>query len=237
MSGTHQTGNRGASTLVLLVDRDDDTREMYSEFLKDYAIEIHTAADGRDGLAKAIALAPDIVITDTRLAGIDGYELCSLLRRDATTCQTPILVVTGDGFEADVARARDAGADAVLVKPCLPPALLTEIQKLVRRSQRPKPARPHGSPPEVALPAPRARTRTPQARAKSRTFNRHDTTTPPEAPPNLLCPACDHPLVYQRSHIGGVNERNAEQWDDFECPAGCGRFQYRQRTRTLRKVS
>jgi hypothetical protein len=76
-----------------------------------------------------------------------------------------------------------------------------------------------------------------QAKALSRTFHRHDTTKPPTAPPDLVCPVCDRRLVYQRSHIGGVSERHAEQWDDYECLAGCGVFQYRQRTRTLRKVS
>jgi hypothetical protein len=44
-------------------------------------------------------------------------------------------------------------------------------------------------------------------------------------------------LTYERSHIGGVSERNSEQWDYYECPSGCGTFQYRQRTRKLRRVS
>lgn len=44
------------------------------------------------------------------------------------------------------------------------------------------------------------------------------------------------PLQYERSHIGGVSHVHAEQWDDYEC-AACGTFQYRQRTRKLRRVS
>jgi hypothetical protein len=68
-------------------------------------------------------------------------------------------------------------------------------------------------------------------------LRRGDTTTPPVVPPTLVCPACDRPLTYQRSHVGGVNERLKEQWDYFVCPAGCGAFQYRNRTRKLRKVS
>jgi hypothetical protein len=47
---------------------------------------------------------------------------------------------------------------------------------------------------------------------------------------------CDLTLRYLRSHIGGVNARNPEQWDYFECARGCGTFQYRERTRKLRKV-
>jgi hypothetical protein len=79
-----------------------------------------------------------------------------------------------------------------------------------------------------------ARTR---RRALSRQFNRLNTTTPPQPVPALVCPACDQPLTYQRSHVGGVSERHQEQWDYYECPYGCGAFQYRQRTRKLRKLS
>ncbi|HVH29626.1 MAG TPA: response regulator [Vicinamibacterales bacterium] len=226
--------------LVLLIDRDDDTREMYAEFFKSLGVELVEAADGRDGLAQAISRNPEVIVTDTRLPGIDGYELCTLLRRDSTTRATPIVVVTGDGYEADIARARAAGADSVLVKPCLPQALFAEIHTLVQQAREARtPVLPlladnEAAQPSSSVPTPR---RGVQAKALSRTFHRHDTTKPPTAPPDLVCPACDRRLVYQRSHIGGVSERHAEQWDDYECLAGCGVFQYRQRTRTLRKVS
>jgi two-component system, cell cycle response regulator DivK len=230
----------GMPRLVLLIDRDDDTREMYAEFLKSVGVEFIEAADGRDGLAQAISHNPGAIVTDTRLPGIDGYELCALLRRDRATRSTPIVVVTGDGYEADIARARAAGADSVIVKPCLPQALCDEIRAVVERARESQvqvlPVVESDPPPRVAS-APRSRGRAVQAKALSRSFHRHDTTKPPTAPPDLVCPACDRRLVYQRSHIGGVSERHAEQWDDYECIAGCGIFQYRQRTRTLRKVS
>ena len=73
-------------------------------------------------------------------------------------------------------------------------------------------------------------------RVWSREHQRRDTTRPPAPPPALVCPACDWPLGYTKSHIGGVSERNAEQWDYFECARGCGRFQYRQRTRKVRHL-
>jgi DNA-binding response OmpR family regulator len=230
----------GMPRLILLVDRDDDTREMYAEFLKSVGAETVEAADGRDGLAQALSRNPDAIVTDTRLPGIDGYELCALLRRDRAARMTPIIVVTGDCYEADISRARAAGADSVLVKPCLPQVLFTEIRAAVQRARE---LRAAASPLPASDDPPRASTdvrtygRRVQAKALSRTFRRHDTTKPPTAPPDLVCPACDRRLVYQRSHIGGVSERHAEQWDDYECLGGCGIFQYRQRTRTLRKVS
>ena len=52
----------------------------------------------------------------------------------------------------------------------------------------------------------------------------------------LVCPNCGHALDYRRSQIGGVSARNSEQWDYFDCAMGCGTFEYRQRTRKLRRV-
>jgi len=68
-------------------------------------------------------------------------------------------------------------------------------------------------------------------------MGRYSTTTPPRNPPDIVCPACDGQMMYQRSYIGGVNQHSPEQWDYYECPSGCGQFQYRQRTRMLRQVS
>jgi DNA-binding response OmpR family regulator len=225
---------------VLLIDRDADTRQMYGEFLRHSAVDLDEAADGREGLAIALSRPHDVVITETRLAGINGYELCQLLRRDSATASTPIIVVTGDGLPGHVERAQKAGADAVLLKPCLPLVLLTEIRRLSQRSHelraisgelreraRAQISRASGL---------QERFHT-QRRALSRAFNRVETTAPTAPPPALVCPSCDQPLVYQRSHIGGVSERHREQWDYFECNNGCGTFQYRQRTRRLRRVS
>src|SRR6185503_4842785 len=75
------------------------------------------------------------VITDTRLPGINGFELCQLLRRDVATKATPIIVVTAEAIASNLERARRAGADQVLVKPCLPDQLLLEMQRLVSRSK------------------------------------------------------------------------------------------------------
>ena len=71
----------------------------------------------------------------------------------------------------------------------------------------------------------------------SHAHRRGDTTAPPIAAPDLLCPVCDKPLAYRRSHVGGVSARHPEQWDYYECTvSACGTFQYRQRTRKLRRV-
>jgi CheY-like chemotaxis protein len=199
--------------VALLVDGDADTRRMYAEYLRlSSAWLVDEAADGREALAKAIGQCPAVVVTETRLAGISGFDLCHLLRSDNLTAGIAIIVVTGDALESDVTRARVSGADTVLVKPCLPDRLYSEIQRVVERGTS---AGDGGA---------------------SSTGCRPGTDPRYVTPPAALCPLCDALMRHVRSHVGGVGTRVREQWDYFECISGCGTFQYRQRTRKLRKV-
>src|SRR5688572_7367947 len=120
--------------LVLLVDRDDDTRRMYAEYLKIDAWRVDEAGDGREALAKAISTRPDIVVTETRLPGINGFDLCDLLRRDVTTSRIPIVFVTADASRTELEHAKSAGADSVLTKPCLPEHLARELRRVIETS-------------------------------------------------------------------------------------------------------
>jgi CheY-like chemotaxis protein len=217
---------------VLLVDRDADTRQMYSEFLKQSAYEIDEAEDGREALAKALTRRPDVIVTETRLPGISGFDLCRLLHEDALTRHILVIVVTGDAFDSEIARARLAGAELVLVKPCLPERLAAEMFRIVTRSRQTRQD-------AVTAPADARQRSTDQVRRTplSRALRRGDTTAPPMPVPALLCPTCDQPLSYMKSHVGGVSSRHLEQWDYYECGSGCGTFQYRQRTRKLRQVN
>jgi CheY-like chemotaxis protein len=232
-------GRQDAPLVALIADRDAETRRMYAEFLALSDCRIEQAEDGRDALAKVFSRQPDVVVTETHLPGINGFELCALLRQDTATRSIPIVLVTGEMVDIDVERAETAGADAVLTKPCPPATLFAEIQRLVhlsadlRERSRAARERMHG---QIA----RSETLLDRSRTRRRMLNsahtRHDTTNPPIAPPLLKCPECDLPLRYVRSHIGGVTAQNSEQWDYFECSATCGSFQYRERTRKLRRV-
>jgi two-component system, chemotaxis family, chemotaxis protein CheY len=211
-------------TLVLIVDSDADIRQRHRAALEGMGYDVDEAEDGRQALAIACSRRPSFIVADTRLAFIDGYELCALLRRDRETRAARIVVFLEDAHPLRIERARSAGADAHLVKPCMPDMLVAEMQRLdlLRGETR------RSSDDERSKPAASRRDR-----SATRTFTRFDTTHPPVVPPSLQCPTCDGPLRYVHSHIGGVSARHAEQWDYFAC-ASCGRFQYRQRTRTLR---
>jgi CheY-like chemotaxis protein len=224
--------------VALLVDRDADTRKMYAEYLATARCVVDEAEDGREALAKAIARQPSVIVTETRLPGISGFDLCALLRSDPQTLHIPIIVVTADAYTTDQHRAQLAGADAVLVKPCLPATLLEEIQRLIDRPEHERAATSHPDPGAIASVDDRPANGAAGGRRVmlSRVHHRQDTTTPPITPPVLVCPHCDQPLRYVRSHVGGVSERHQEQWDYYECAAGCGTYQYRERTKRLRKV-
>jgi CheY-like chemotaxis protein len=233
-------GRREATLLALIADHDADTRRMYAEFLTLSDCLIEQADDGREALAKIFSRQPDIVITETHLPGINGFELCALLRQDTATRGIPIVLVTGEMVAADMQRAETAGADAVLAKPCRPETLLAEMQRLVRLSAELR-ERSRAARERMQDQVTRSGTLIDRSRKRrmmlSSAHARHDTTTPPITPPALMCPECAHTMRYVRSHIGGVTAQNSEQWDYYDCAAGCGTFQYRERTRKLRRVS
>lgn len=220
------TPTNAARFRALLVESEQETRALYAQHLRLAEFEIDEAADGREALAKALTRHFDAIVTATALPGLSGYELCHLLRRDAVTRVVSIVALTGKTGAADIERAFRAGANSVLEKPCSPERLHAEIVRIVHASLNAE-RRPPAAPQQLAGPIVRRR-------AKSHVHHRGDTDAPPIAPPELRCPRCYGELLYQRSHLGGVSARFPEQWDYFECPARCGTFQYRQRTRKLR---
>ena len=220
---------------VLLADADPDTRELYCTALTANRYEVDEAEDGREALAKVFGFRPALLIAATRLPFIDGYQLCKLLRQDNDTRDTHIILVTSDARPLEFERAKAAGASAMLVTPCSTDTLLLEVQRLSERSldlcergdvARAKAATPRFESGDSPRPAGYA----------VRAHQRFATTNPALKPPALVCPRCDLALRYERSQVGGVNERNPEQWDYFVCKRGCGTFQYRQRTRKIRSV-
>src|SRR6187200_1597205 len=105
-------GPSGAKPPVaLIVERDEDTRRMYIEYLQFASWEGEEAADGRAALSMALARHHDVIVMANRLEFISGHDLCWMLKHERATATTPIVFVTGDGFQTDVVRARQAGAD------------------------------------------------------------------------------------------------------------------------------
>ncbi|MGE5359087.1 MAG: response regulator [Bacteroidales bacterium] len=120
---------------VLVVDDDQQCREMYARFLTESGFEVEQAHNGNQALAKATEQAPSLVVTDLALPGLDGFALTRQLRQHPRTASLPIIAITGyGGFVDDTARAVSAGCDLVLTKPCLPTRLLEEVERLLART-------------------------------------------------------------------------------------------------------
>jgi CheY-like chemotaxis protein len=217
---------------ILVVDADDETRALWRQSLAPVGCDVVEASDGREALTRALVRPPALVVTEILLPFVDGYALCEILRRDRTTADVPILVVTAESRSALIERARKAGADAVLMKPTTPEQILTETQRLVTNARD---LRAQSASARATAVLQRDHTAH-QRKRLSKAIARFTTTTPPKPPPALVCPSCDVGLTYEHSHIGGVSDQHPEQWDQYVCPASCGTFQYRQRTRKLRRI-
>jgi two-component system cell cycle response regulator DivK len=116
---------------ILVVEDDRATREFYSEALAAAGFRIDQAHNGFQALEKAIELRPDLILTDIAVPGLDGIELCRRIRADSRLSAIPILAITGHGDRSYPDRARLAGADDVLSKPCAPELLVEKARSLL----------------------------------------------------------------------------------------------------------
>jgi CheY-like chemotaxis protein len=122
--------------LVLLVDDHDDIREMLAELLSFAGFETAEAKTGKEALVKARELRPDVVVTDLRLPEIDGWDLTRRVREDTALEATRVIVLSGSAEGGAEGRARDAGCDGFLVKPCTPDLLVAEIRRVLEAPRK-----------------------------------------------------------------------------------------------------
>ena len=125
------------------MEDDAYTREMYAKWLAFSGFRVAEAAAAADAIEKARRLRPDLITTEIQLEGADkGLHLCAELKRSSQTKGIPIIAVTEWEMGECVEKARRAGCDLVLVKPCPPETLLAEIQRLLNLpATKPKPIR------------------------------------------------------------------------------------------------
>lgn len=118
---------------VLVVDDADDTRLLYASYLSMAGLDVDEARDGEEALAMVAKTPPRVVVLDLTMPKIDGWEVTRLLKTESATADIRVLVVTSNAMPEQVARARAAGADEVLTKPCLPEKLLASVRDALRR--------------------------------------------------------------------------------------------------------
>jgi len=119
---------------ILIIEDETPMRTALADLCASEGYRILTAADGENGLKRALAEKPDLILLDIMLPKLDGFALCAELRRLALT--VPVLMLTAKGQIEDRVTGLDAGADDYLVKPFSTEELLARVRALLRRVQK-----------------------------------------------------------------------------------------------------
>jgi two-component system phosphate regulon response regulator PhoB len=88
---------------------------------------------GEEAIESARKMKPDLMVLDLMLPGVDGLEVCKILKFDSNTSQVPIIMLTAKGEEADVVTGLELGADDYITKPFSPKVLVARVRALLRR--------------------------------------------------------------------------------------------------------
>ncbi len=117
---------------ILLVDDDKMITDPLRDRLKEAGLTVLVAHDGRSGLEMALSQDPDAVVLDVMMPGMDGWEVCKMLRGQSPV---PILMLTARGHEIDRVLGLELGADDYLTKPFSTRELIARLRALLRRVQ------------------------------------------------------------------------------------------------------
>lgn len=121
------------SKKILIVDDEPAILTMVVNRLKANGYECLTAEDGEKGLDMARKEKPDLIILDLMLPKMDGYKVCSLIKKDSRYAKIPVILFTAKAQSDDLKWGEEAGADAYLLKPFNAHNLLAKIQELTEK--------------------------------------------------------------------------------------------------------
>jgi two-component system, cell cycle response regulator DivK len=128
--------NSGEAPLVLIVDDFEDNRAMYVEYLQFQGFRVAEAVNGEEAIERTLELMPAIVVMDLSLPVIDGWEATRRLKANPKTKHIIIIALTGHAEAAHAKKARDAGCDDFVPKPCLPEQLAAKVREHVAKSAK-----------------------------------------------------------------------------------------------------
>jgi two-component system CheB/CheR fusion protein len=112
---------------VLVIEDNLDTLHTLVTLLKSEGHDVEYAINGHAAISLAVNFRPEVVILDIGLPGMDGWEVCTRLKREAQLSHTRVIAVSGYAKAEDIARSQAAGCDIHLAKPADPEQLLSLI--------------------------------------------------------------------------------------------------------------
>jgi CheY-like chemotaxis protein len=124
---------------VLLVDDEEDVRELLTAVLERCGAEVATAASADEGLRRLAERRPHVILSDVAMPVVDGYDFIRSVRRlpPAEGGNLPAAALTGFARDEDGCRAREAGFDAHIAKPVEPAVLAAAVARLLRIAPQP----------------------------------------------------------------------------------------------------
>ncbi|NOY80609.1 MAG: response regulator transcription factor [Kiritimatiellaeota bacterium] len=121
---------------ILVVDDERDIRDLVSYHLTRSGFMVVTAADGERALEVVRETVPDLIVLDLMLPGMDGLDVCRLLRRDPRTSHVPVVMLTARDDETDVVTGLELGANDYVAKPFSPRILVARVRAALRSAHR-----------------------------------------------------------------------------------------------------
>jgi two-component system cell cycle response regulator DivK len=116
---------------ILVVEDDADNRRIVVKVLTLDGYETLEAEDGPAAIEMARSVHPDLILMDLALPKVDGWEACRQLKADTRTADIPIIALTAFAMRGDEERARQAGCDEYLSKPCRPQTIRETVRRLL----------------------------------------------------------------------------------------------------------
>lgn len=124
-----------AKERILVVDDEEDILELIRYNLERESFAVSCVASGEDCLEKARQEAPDLLLLDLMLPGIDGLSVCKMLKADPKTAPIRIVILSAKGEEADIVAGLELGAEDYITKPFSTRILLARVRAVLRRGQ------------------------------------------------------------------------------------------------------
>jgi len=121
---------------VLLVEDDEDILELLRYILSEEGYTVDGAVTGEDALRLLVTKLPDLVILDLMLPGLDGMEICKMIKRDPKTSHIPIVMLTARSEDSDIVAGLELGADDYITKPFSPRVLIARVRAVLRRKSK-----------------------------------------------------------------------------------------------------
>jgi two-component system cell cycle response regulator DivK len=117
---------------VLIVEDQEDNRRIMQDLLASAGYDVTLAVNGREGVEKASAVQPDLILMDIQLPGVDGYEATRQIKSLDAMSAVPIIAVTSYALSDDRKKAIDAGCDDYVAKPVSPRDLLAKVRNYTK---------------------------------------------------------------------------------------------------------